>query len=159
MKMLYDLIAGIISIIAKNLGVSYATANVVWSLYLQGLVCILSCLLLLIPMRKRYKQFGLDVFTISGTVSILGYTYLIFSNWFNFISPFIGLSFQTQHKALINYTKMTGMQWHISYQSVYIILFVFLEVALIGMNIILLVWFNSLAKKTSNKLMSYPVLK
>lgn len=98
MKMLYDLIAGIISIIAKNLGVSYATANVVWSLYLQGLVCILSCLLLLIPMRKRYKQFGLDVFTISGTVSILGYTYLIFSNWFNFISPFIGLSFQTQHK-------------------------------------------------------------
>ena len=157
--MLYDLIAGIISIIAKNLGVSYATANVVWSLYLQGLVCILSCLLLLIPMRKRYKQFGLDVFTISGTVSILGYTYLIFSNWFNFISPFIGLSFQTQHKALINYTKMTGMQWHISYQSVYIILFVFLEVALIGMNIILLVWFNRLAKKTSNKLMSYPVLK
>ena len=54
---------------------------------------------------------------------------------------------------------MTGMQWHISYQSVYIILFVFLEVALIGMNIILLVWFNRLAKKTSNKLMSYPVLK
>lgn len=159
MKMLYDLIAGIISMIAKSLGVSYVTANVAWSLYLRGLVCILSCLLLLIPMRKRYKQFGLDVFTISGTVSILGYTYLIFSNWFNFISPFIGLSFQTQHKALINYTKMTGMQWHMSYQSVYIILFVFLEVALIGMNIILLVWFNRLAKKTSNKLMSYPVLK
>lgn len=159
MKMLYDLIAGIISMIAKSLGVSYVTANVAWSLYLQGLVCILSCLLLLIPMRKRYKQFGLDVFTISGTVSILGYTYLIFSNWFNFISPFIGLSFQTQHKALINYTKMTGMQWHMSYQSVYIILFVFLEVALIGMNIILLVWFNRLSKKTSNKLMSYPVLK
>lgn len=159
MKMLYDLIAGIISMVAKSLGVSYATANVAWSLYLQGLVCILSCLLLLIPMRKRYKQFGLDVFTISGTVSILGYTYLIFSNWFNFISPFIGLSFQTQHKALINYTKMTGMQWHMSYQSVYIILFVFLEVALIRMNIILLVWFNRLAKKTSNKLMSYPVLK
>lgn len=159
MKMLYDLIAGIISIVAKSLGVSYATANVAWSLYLQGLVYILSCLLLLIPMRKRYKQFGLDVFTISGTVSVLGYTYLIFSNWFNFISPFIGLSFQTQHKALINYTKMTGMQWHMSYQSVYIILFVFLGMALIGSNIILLVWFNKLAKKTSNKLMSYPVLK
>ena len=108
MKMLYDLIAGIISMVAKSLGVSYSRANVAWSLYLQGLVCILSCLLLLIPMRKRYKQFGLDVFTISGTVSVLGYTYLIFSNWFNFISPFIGLSFQTQHKALINYTKMTG---------------------------------------------------
>ena len=159
MKMSYDLIAGIISIIAKSLGVSYATVNVAWSLYLQGLVCILSCLLFLIPMRKRYKQFGLDVFTISGTVSVLGYTYLIFSNWFNFISPFIGLSFQTQHKALINYTKMTGMQWHMSYQSVYIILFVFLGVALIGMNIILLVWFNRLAKKTSNDLMSFPALK
>ena len=159
MKMLYDLIAGIISMIAKSLGVSYATANVAWSLYLQGLVCILSCLLLLIPMRKRYKQFGLDVFTISGTVSILGYTYLIFSNWFNFISPFIGLSFQTQHKALINYTKMTGMQWHMSYQSVYIILFVFLGVAIIGMNIILLAWFNRLAKKTSVDLMSFPALK
>lgn len=159
MKMLYDLIAGIISMIAKSLGVSYATANVAWSLYLQGLVCILSCLLLLIPMRKRYKQFGLEVFTISGTVSILGYTYLIFSNWFNFISPFIGLSFQTQHKALINYTKMAGMQWHMSYQSVYIILFVFLGVAIIGMNIILLVWFNRLAKKTSNDLMSFPALK
>ena len=53
MKMLYDIIAGIISMIAKSLGVSYATANVAWSLYLQGLVCILSCLLLLIPMRKR----------------------------------------------------------------------------------------------------------
>lgn len=49
MKMLYDIIAGIISMIAKSLGVSYATANVAWSLYLQGLVCILSCLLLLIP--------------------------------------------------------------------------------------------------------------
>lgn len=159
MKMLYDIIAGIISMIAKSLGVSYATANVAWSLYLQGLVCILSCLLLLIPMRKRYKQFGLDVFTISGTVSILGYTYLIFSNWFNFISPFIGLSFQTQHKALINYTKMTGMQWHMSYQSVYLILFVFLGVALIGMNFILLVWFNRLAKKTSNELISFPVSK
>lgn len=157
MKMLYDLIAGIISMIAKNLGVSYATANVAWSLYLQGLVCILSCLLLLIPMRKRYKQFGLDVFTISGTVSVLGYTYLIFSNRFNFISPFIGLSFQTQHKALINYTKMTGMQWHMSYQSVYIIHFVFLGMALIGTNIILLVWFNKLAKKTSNELISFPV--
>lgn len=108
MKMLYDIIAGIISMIAKSLGVSYATANVAWSLYLQGLVCILSCLLLLIPMRKRYKQFGLDVFTISGTASILGYAYLIFANWFNFISPFIGQSFLTQHKALINYTKMTG---------------------------------------------------
>jgi len=159
MKMLYDLVAGIISMIAKSLGVSYATANVAWSLYLQGLVCILSCLLLLIPMRKRYKQFGLDVFTISGTTSILGYTYLIFSNWFNFISPFIGLSFQTQHKALINYTKMTGMQWHMSYQSVFIILFVFLGMALIGSNIILLVWFNKLAKKTSNKLISFPALK
>ena len=159
MKMLYDLVAGIISMIAKSLGVSYATANVAWSLYLQGLVCILSCLLLLISMRKRYKQFGLDVFTISGTVSVLGYTYLIFSNWFNFISPFIGLSFQTQHKALINYIKMTGMQWHMSYQSVYIILFVFLGVAIIGMNIILLVWFNRLAKKTSNDLMSFPALK
>lgn len=56
MKMLYDIIAGIISMIAKSLGVSYATANVAWSLYLQGLVCILSCLLLLIPMRKRYKH-------------------------------------------------------------------------------------------------------
>lgn len=159
MKISYDLIAGIISIVAKSLGVSYATANVAWSLYLQGLVYILSCLLLLIPMRKRYKQFGLDVFTISGTVSVLGYTYLIFSNWFNFISPFIGLSFQTQHKALINYTKMTGMQWHMSYQSVYIILFVFLGMALIGSNIILLVWFNKLAKKTSNKLISFPVSK
>lgn len=159
MKMLYDLIAGIISIVAKSLGVSYATANVAWSLYLQGLVCILSCLLLLIPMRKRYKQFGLDVFTISGTVSVLGYIYLIFSNWFNFISPFIGLSFQTQHKALINYTKMTGMQWHMSYQSVYIILFVFLGMALIGSNIILLVCFNKLAKKTSNELISFPVSK
>lgn len=108
-------------------------------------------------MRKRYKQFGLDVFTISGTVSVLGYTYLIFSNRFNFISPFIGLSFQTQHKALINYTKMTGMQWHMSYQSVYIIHFVFLGMALIGTNIILLVWFNKLAKKTSNELISFPV--
>lgn len=159
MKMLYDLIAGIISIVAKSLGVSYATANVAWSLYLQRLVYILSCLLLLIPMRKRYKQFGLDVFTISGTVSVLGYTYLIFSNWFNFISPFIGLSFQTQHKALINYTKMTGMQWHMSYQSVYIILFVFLGMALIGSNIILLVWFNKLAKKISNKLINFPMSK
>lgn len=159
MKMLYDLIAGIISMIAKNLGVSYATANVAWSLYLQGLVCILSCLLLLIPMRKRYKQFDLDVFTISGTVSVLGYTYLIFSNWFNFISPFIGLSFQTQHKALINYTKMTGMQWHMSYQSIYIILFVFLGMALIGTNIILLVWFNKLAKKSNNELTSFPISK
>jgi len=159
MKMLYDIIAGIISMIAKSLGVSYATANVAWSLYLQGLVCILFCLLLLIPMRKRYKQFGLDVFTISGTVSVLGYTYLIFSNWLNFIRPFIGLSFQTQHKALINYTKMTGMQWHMSYQSVYIILFVFLGMALIGSNIILLVWFNKLAKKTSNELISFPVSK
>ena len=98
MKMLYDLVAGIISMIAKSLGVSYATANVAWSLYLQGLVCILSCLLLLIPMRKRYKQFGLDVFTISGIASILGYAYLIFANWFNFINPFIGQSFLTQHK-------------------------------------------------------------
>lgn len=159
MNMLYDLVAGIISMIAKSLGVSYATANVAWSLYLQGLVCILFCLLLLIPMRKRYKQFGLDVFTISGTVSVLGYTYLIFSNWFYFISPFIGLSFQTQHKALINYIKMTGMQWHMSYQSVYIILFVFLGMALIGSNIILLVWFNKLAKKTSNELISFPVSK
>ena len=159
MKMLYDLIAGFISMIAKSLGVSYATANVAWSLYLQGLVCILSSLLLLIPMRKRYKQFGLDVFTISGTVSVLGYAYLIFSNWFNFIKPFIGLSFQTQHKALINYTKMTGMQWHMSYQRVYITLFVFLGVALIGLNIILLVWFNRLAKKTSNELMNFPVSK
>ena len=159
MKMLYDLIPGIISMIAKSLGVSYATANVAWSLYLQGLVCILSCLLLLIPMRKRYKQFGLDVFTISGTVSVLGYTYLIFSNWVNFISPFIGLSFQTQHKALINYTKMTGMQWHMSYQSVYIILFVFLGMALIGTNIILLVWFNKLAKKSNNELISFPISK
>ena len=157
--MLYDLIAGIISMIAKSLGVSYATANVAWSLYLQGLVCILSCLVLLIPMRKRYKQFGLDVFTISGTVSVLGYAYLIFSNGFNFISPFIGLSFQTQHKALINYTKMTGMQWHMSYQSIYIILFVFLGMALIGLNIILLVWFNRHAKKTSNEVMSFPVSK
>ena len=159
MKMLYDLIAGIISIVAKSLGVSYATANVAWSLYLQGLVCILSCLLLLIPMRKRYKQFGLDVFTISGTVSVLGYIYLIFSNWFNFISPFIGLSFQTQHKALINYTKMTGMQWHMSYQSVYLILFVFLGMALIGSNIILLVCFNKLSKKTRNELISFPISK
>ena len=159
MKMLYDLIAGIISMIAKSLGVSYATANVARSLYLQGLVCILSCHLLLIPMRKRYRRFGLDVFTISGTISVLGYAYLIFSNWFNFISPFIGLSFQTQHKALINYTKMTGMQWHMSYQSVYIILFVFLGMALIGSNIILLVWFNKLAKKTSNELISFPVSK
>lgn len=159
MKMLYDLVAGIISMIAKNLGVSYATANVAWSLYLQGLVCILSCLLLLIPMRKRYKQFGLDVFTISGIASILGYAYLIFAKWFNFISPFIGLSFLTQHKALINYTKMTGMQWHMSYQSVYIILFVFLGVAIIGMNIILLAWFNRLAKKTCVDLMSFPALK
>lgn len=159
MKMLYDLVADIITMIAKSLGVSYATANVAWNLYLQGLVCILSCLLLLIPMRKRYKQFGLDVFTISGTISVLGYAYLIFSNWFNFIKPFIGLSFQTQHKALINYTKMMGMQWHMSYQSVHIILFVFLGVALIGMNIILLVWFNRLAKKTSNELMSFPVSK
>ena len=159
MKMLYDLIAGIISIVAKSLRVSHATANVAWSLYLQGLVCILSCLLFLIPMRKRYKQFGLDVFTISGTVSVLGYTYLIFSNWFNFISPFIGLSFQTQHKALINYTKMTGMQWHMSYQSVYIILFVFQGMALIGSNIILPVWFNKLAKKTRNELISFPMSK
>ena len=159
MKMLYDLIAGIISMIAKSLGVSYATANVAWSLYLQGLVCILSCLLLLIPMRKRYKQFGLEVFTISGIASILGYAYLIFAKWFSFISPFIGQSFQTQHTALINYTKMTGMQWHMSYQSVYIILFVFLGVAIIGMNIILLVWFNRLAKKTSVDLMSFPALK
>ena len=159
MKMLYDLVAGIISMIAKSLGVSYATANVTWSLYLQGLVYILSCLLLFIPMRKRYKQFGLDVFTISGIAPILGYAYLILANWFNFIRPFIGQSFQTQHKALINYTKMTGMQWHMSYQSVYIILFVFLGVALIGMNIILLVWFNRLAKKTSNDLMSFPALK
>ena len=101
MKMLYDLIAGIISMIAKSLGVSYATANVAWSLYLQGLVCILSCLLLLIPMRKRYKQFGLDVFTISGTVSVLGYAYLIFSNWFNFIKPFIGLSFRNQRQSCV----------------------------------------------------------
>lgn len=159
MKMLYDLIAGFISMIAKSLGVSYATANVAWSLYLQGLVCILSCLLLLIPMRKRYRRFGLDVFTISGTISVLGYAYLIFSNWFNFISPFIGLSFQTQHKTLINYTKMTGMQWHMSYQSVYIILFVFLGVSLVGMNIILLVWFNRLAKKASNEQMNSHILK
>ena len=33
MNMLYDLVAGIISMIAKSLGVSYATANVAWNLY------------------------------------------------------------------------------------------------------------------------------
>lgn len=46
-----------------------------------------------------------------------------------------------------------------SYQSVYIILFVFLGMALIGTNIILLVWFNRLAKKISNELISFPVSK
>lgn len=51
------------------------------------------------------------------------------------------------------------MQWHMSYQSVYIILFVFLGMALIGTNIILLVWFNKLAKKTSNEQISFPVSK
>lgn len=46
-----------------------------------------------------------------------------------------------------------------NYQSVYIILFVFLRMALIGSNIILLAWFNKLAKKSSNELMSFPVSK
>ena len=44
------------------------------------------------------------------------------------------------------------------YKTIMLML-LFLGMALIGSNIILLVWFNKLAKKTSNELISYPVSK
>ena len=85
---------------------------------MEALVSVVSCLLLLVAMVKRYRMFGMDVFTISGTMSVLAYTYFIGKMWVKYMSPFPTLSMMR----------------------------VMPETALVIANIFLLMWFCRLAK-------------
>ena len=51
-------------------------------------MCIVSCLLLLIPFVRRWRRTGLDVFCISGIPAVLGYTYAVAQVWYYYSIPF-----------------------------------------------------------------------
>ncbi len=86
--------------------------------YMEVLVCILSCLLLLVAMVKRYRRFGMDVFVVSGTMSVLAYTWFVGRMWLEYMRPLATLS----------------------------VMRVVPETTLVVVNILLLAWFCRLAK-------------
>lgn len=85
---------------------------------MEALVSVASCLLLLVAMVKRYRMFGMDVFTISGTMSVLAYTGFVGKMWVRYMSPLPTLSMMR----------------------------VMPETVLVIVNIFLLMWFCRLAK-------------
>ncbi len=86
--------------------------------YMEAAVCVVSCLMLLIAMMKRYRRFGMDVFVVSGTMSVLAYTWFVGRMWLKYMQPMTTLS----------------------------VMRVVPETALVVVNILLLVWFCRLAK-------------
>lgn len=86
--------------------------------YMEAVVCVVSCLMLLVVMVKRYRRFGMDVFVVSGTMSVLSYTCFVGRMWLKYMQPMATLS----------------------------VMRVALETALVVVNILLLAWFCRLAK-------------
>lgn len=86
--------------------------------YMEAVVCVASCLMLLIAMVKRYRKFGMDVFVVSGTISVLAYTLSIGRLWLRYMQPLATLSVM----------RMVP------------------ETILVVVNILLLVWIYRLAK-------------
>ena len=77
-----------------------------------------SCLLLLTAMVKRYRRFGMDVFVVSGTMSVLAYTWFVGRMWMRYM----------QLLATLSMARVVP------------------ETVLVVVNILLLTWFCRLAK-------------
>lgn len=87
--------------------------------YMEAVVCVVSCLMLLAAMVKRYRRFGMDVFVVSGIMSVLAYTWFVGRMWLKYMQQMATLS----------------------------VMRVVPETALVVVNILLIAWFCRLAKK------------
>lgn len=71
---------------------------VVFVLYGGALICVMSCLSLLLPIVKYIRRHGLNVFSISGITSIVFYTWDVVDYRAGFLINYIGKSIPWQYK-------------------------------------------------------------
>lgn len=146
-RKLYSLCDGIMYGLADVFGISYEAACVYGNLYFEAILCVGSCLLLLIPFWRRWKRTGMDAFCVTGILSMLGYTYIVAQAWIGFLSPYLGKGMMAQFNLCVEQMLDLSHQWGMSYQQVNLIVFVYPEVVLLLFNLFLFIKLNRLAKK------------
>ena len=146
-RRLYSFCDSIMYGLADVFGISYEAACVYGNLYFEAILCVGSCLLLLFPFRRRWKRTGMDVFCVTGILSMLGYTYIVAQVWLSFLRPYWGKSVMAQFNLCVEQMLRISHQWGMTYQQVNLIYFVYPEVALLLFNLFLFIKLNRLAKK------------
>ena len=102
---------------------------------------------LTISLIRRWKRTGMDVFCITGILSMLGYTSIVAQVWLGFLRPYLGKSVMVQFKQCMQQMLQISYDWGMTYEQVNLIYFVYPEVVLLVFNAILFVKLNRLAKK------------
>ena len=146
-QVLFGFCVLVLYVLAKVFGISYEATSVYVNLYFEALLCVGSCLLLLFPLIRRWKRTGMDVFCITGILSMLGYTSIVAQAWLGFLRPYLGKSVMVQFKQCMQQMLQISYDWGMTYEQVNLIYFVYPEVVLLVFNAILFVKLNRLAKK------------
>lgn len=146
-QILFYLCVGIMYVLAGIFGISYEAACVYGNLYFEAILCVCSCLFLLIPFCRRWKRTGMDVFCVTGILSMLGYSYTVAQAWLSFLSPYLGRSVMAQFDLCMRQMMDISHQWGMTYQQVNLIYFVYPELVLLLLNLFLFIKLNRLAKK------------
>lgn len=85
----------------ENIGIDLTF--VVLVLYGGALICVTSCLSLLLPVVKYIRCRGLNVFSISGIMTIVFYTWNVVDDRAGFLINYIGKSISWQYKNTMNH--------------------------------------------------------
>lgn len=83
----------------ENIGIDLTFIVLVF--YGGAFICVMSCLSLLLPVVKYIRRRGLNVFSISGIMSIVFYTWYVFDNRAGFLIYYIGKSISWQYKDIM----------------------------------------------------------
>lgn len=95
----------IIGYISRAAGTSIPFTFVVLVLYGGALLCVLSCLSLLIPVVKYIRRRGFDVYSISGIASIAFFSWNIINSRVGFVFRNIGNSYAVQYDDFVGYIR------------------------------------------------------
>lgn len=90
---------------------------------------------------------GMDVFCVTGILSMLGYAYIVAQAWLSFLRPYFGKGVIAQFNLCVEQMLHISHQWGMTYHQVNLIYFVYPEVALLLLNLFLFIKLNRLAKK------------
>ena len=122
-------------LLGKLFGLTYKQISVVFNLWVQGIVLVISGLVPFgIAIYKMFESFSIELLILSVVFALYGMVYV-----YAFIKMLnrYHLPFDTAFDLCVYDLQRLAMRWHTTYQMVNLLIFVLFFLILLGLNILI----------------------